>query len=109
MRRLDPAMWERHSRISASRLNSAFRSAAEGPWRIDFCGEIEGPGLWNCGMAEWIEGRPGPIQRPLRAAYSAFHRCVTPLPVPPFLRPNLLLVATRVSPEAGRGHGTALL
>jgi SAM-dependent methyltransferase len=94
MKVLDPAMHSRHSRISGSQLEAAFREVAGDSWKIRFCNTLEGSGFWNCGAAEWVSKRGPSVRWGLSKSLAVWHRFVTPLPVPSVFRPNFMLIAT---------------
>jgi SAM-dependent methyltransferase len=95
VRGLDPALYERHGRFSVADLRRAFSEVGGCEWSIEVCDAVEGAGFWNCGLGEWVNGRPAATRVMFGKALGAWHRSITRIPVPAALRPNAILVARR--------------
>jgi SAM-dependent methyltransferase len=93
MKSIDPDMHSRHSGISCSQLEAAFRDVAGDTWKISFCNTLEGAGFWNCGAAEWVAKRRPALRWLLSKSLAVWHRFITPIPTPSLFRPNAMLIA----------------
>jgi hypothetical protein len=95
LRLIQPDLYAKHSRISLVQLETAFREVAGSDWVVDRCTAIGGVGFWNCGLGDWLSRQPAPTRIFGRSLLSAWHRTLSRLPAPRFLRPYGLLIASR--------------
>lgn len=93
MKWLNPDTHSRHSGISCSQLEAAFRDVAGDAWEISFCNTLEGAGFWNCGAAEWVAKRRPALRWLLSKSLAVWHCFITPIPTPSLFRPNAMLIA----------------
>lgn len=96
LRTVDPALHACHGRYSLEALRATVEAVGGAEWRVDVCTAVEGVGFWNCGLVEWIGRQPAAARWLATKAIGAWHRTITKLPAPAMLRPNGLLIATRV-------------